>query len=504
MSELAEVQEDFVAVGQELQENHVDAKEAYERGKVDINFFAALMLPSVMVSPLPAFYVAIFRMLVNRTPEQIGRILRFALGLPRGHAKTTFIKILISWFIAYDKINFVAIICATEPLAQELLTDVSNMLSSDNAERIYGRWENQLFTDTKGLKKCLYHGRVIILRAAGAESAIRGINVDNKRPDLIFCDDAQTKECDESPTESAKFRKWLVAMFKIIAPRGDRLIIYVGNMYSDHCILYQLKNNSKWISLITGAILEDGQPLWPELHSLEELYDSYLHDVELGEGDVWFAEVMNDPIAANVSLLNGPIPDCPYDFKGTDPDGVFITIDPAGFREASDDNVIVTHYVFDGKGIVKDIDAGKKDPEELIKQALYKAIEHGASLIGVEDVAYQQTLLFWFEKYVKLWGISGIHIVPLKHKNRSKESRIRVFVAEVNTRGYYIHNDARAAWLWQAYKYKIGAPKNKDDILDGSAYGIDVRAEYWHLITNTRSSVRTVEEAALVEDNTPF
>ena len=504
MSELVASSASYTEVDQELSEHHVDPSEAYERGKVDINFFAALMLPSVMVSPLPAFYVAIFQMLVNRTPEQMGRILRFALGLPRGHAKTTFIKILIAWFIAYDKIKFVAIVCATEPLAEALLADVSNMLGSANAERIYGRWTDQLSTDTKTLKQCLYHDNIIILVAKGANSALRGINVDNKRPDLIFCDDAQTKECDDSPTESAKFRKWLVAMFKIIAPRGDRLIIYVGNMYSDHCILYQLKENSRWISLITGAILANGEPLWPELHSLEELYDSYLHDVELGEADVWFAEVMNDPVAAKVSLLDGNIPDCPYSFKTEVPDGVFITIDPAGFRKHSDDNVIAVHYVFDGKGIVREIDAGNKDPEALIKDSLRLAIAHGASLIGIEDAAYQQTLLFWVQKYIKLWKISGVHIVPLKHKNRSKESRIRVFVMEVLARNYYIHQDARAVWLWEALKYKIGADNNTDNILDATAYGIDVRSEHWHLVTNTRTSSKQLVEAELVEDNTPF
>lgn len=505
MSELSTVSSGSLeAVAPEADFLHVDAADAYERGKTDINFFASLMLPAVMLSALPAFYVAIFRMLTNRTPEQIGRILRFALGLPRGHAKTTFIKILIAWFIAYDKIKFVAIVCATEPLAQELLNDVSNMLGSENAERIYGNWQSQLFTDTKELKKCLYHGNVIVLVAKGANSSLRGINIDNKRPDLIFCDDAQTKECDDSPTESAKFRKWLVAMFKIIAPRGDRLIIYVGNMYSDKCILYQLKTNSKWISLVTGAILENGQPLWPELHSLEELLDSYLHDAELGEADVWFAEVMNDPVAANISLLTGPTPDCPYNFDISVPDGVFITIDPAGFREISDDNVITVHYVFDGKGIARQIEAGKKDPESLIMETLRLALQHGASLIAVEDTAYQQTLLFWFNKYVALWKIEGIHIVPLKSRNRSKESRIRLFVAELYARNYFIHQDAKPTWLWQAHKYKIGAPKNKDDILDAVAYGLDVRTEYWHLVTNLLNRIKSAQEQVLVLDNTPF
>lgn len=503
MSELLE-HNSFEDINQETLTLSVDPAEAYARGKVDINFFASLLLPSVMVSPLPAFYVAIFKMLVNRTPEQMGRILRFALGLPRGHAKTTFIKILIAWLVAYDRVKFIVIICATQPLAIELLADVSNMLASPNAEVVYGRWQDQLYTDTKDLKKCFYHGNHVIFKAIGAEGAIRGINVDNKRPDLIFCDDAQTKECDDSPTESAKFRKWLVAMFKIIAPRGDRLIIYVGNMYSENCILFQLKQNRKWISFVTGAILANGEPLWPELHSLDELLDSYIHDADIGEADVWFAEVMNDPISRTTSLLDGPIPDCPILFETEIPDGVYITIDPAGFRKHSDDNVIVVHYVYDGKGYIRVIEAGNKDPETLITDALKLALEHGASLIGIEDVAYQQTLLFWANKYIDMWGLDGIHVVPLKHKNKSKESRIRLFVAEVKTANYYIHPEAKAAWLWQALKYKIGKEDNEDDILDAGAYGLQVRSDYWHLVTNLKSSGMFLLTTGVVEDNTPF
>lgn len=504
MSELSAAPEELEVGPVAIHELNVDPAEAYERGKVDINFFAALMLPTVVVSPLPAFYVAIFQMLTNRTVEQMGRILRFALGLPRGHAKTTFIKILIAWMIAYDKIKFAVIICANMPLAEELLSDVSDMLGSENAELIYGKWTQQLTTDNKEMKKCLYHGNDIILVAKGADSAIRGINVKHRRPDLIFCDDAQTKECDDSPTESLKFRKRLVATFKIISPKGDRLIIYVGNMYSDTCMLYQFKNSPKWISFITGAILENGEPLWPELHSLEELLDSYLHDVDLGEAEVWFAEVMNDPISKSVSLIDGHIPECPYDFEVEVPDGVFITVDPAGFRKASDDNVIVVHYVFDGKGTVRELDAGIKDPEELIQATLKLAIAHGASLIGIEDTAYQQTLLFWMEKYLKAWKITGIEVVPLKHKNRSKESRIRMFVAEVIASNYFIHAEARAAWLWQALKYKIGKADNSDDTLDATAYGLDVRAEYWHLVTNLRKKGMFLLSSGVVLDNTPF
>lgn len=505
MSELSNVAQEMDLKPIDVAELDVDPLEAFERGKVDINFFASLMLPSVMLSPLPAFYVAIFKMLVNRTPAQMGRILRFALGLPRGHAKTTFVKIIAAWLIVYDKCSFVAVLCATQPLAEQLIADISDMLGSPNAEAVYGRWTDNLGSDSASIKKGTYHNRSVIIAARGAGASIRGINVKHKRPDFILCDDAQTKECDDSPTESIRFRKWLVAMFKIIAPRGDRLIIYVGNMYSDTCMLYQLKSNSKWISLITGAILSNGEPLWPDLHSLEELFDSYIHDLELGEADVWFAEVMNDPVSSATSLLNGPIPVCPWSFEREVPDGVYATIDPAGFRKHSDDNVIAIHYVFEGKGVVRELDAGIMDPEQLIMQSLRMALAHGASVIGIEDAAYQQTLLFWVNKYITLWKLKGIDVVPLKHKNRSKESRIRLFVAEVIAGNYYIHPEALAAWTWEGMAYKIGKTDNKDNILDATAYGLDMRNEFWHLIKNRHTDSAYSEEIPqVIEDNTPF
>lgn len=486
----------------ETSDVNINPLEAYERGKTDINFFACLLIPQVMVSAFPDFYIGLFHILTAREGISIGRILRFALGLPRGHAKTTFIKVIITWLIAYDKISFGVVICANQDLANELLSDVSDMLSSSNAELVYGAWSSQLTTDSKELKKAVYHGRNVILAAKGAGTAIRGINVKHRRPDLIFCDDAQTKENDDSPTDSIKFRKWLIATFKIVAPAGDRLIIYVGNMYSENCILFQLKNNPSWVSLITGAIKEDGVPLWAELHSLEELMESYFHDEAMGEAEVWFAEVMNDPVNKATSLINGVIEE--FDGSEVVPDGVFLTVDPAGFRDGADDNVIVVHYVHDGKGMVAEIDAGNKDPEQLILQTLRLALHHGASLIGIEDAAYQQTLLFWVTKYITELSITGITVVPLKNAGRSKESRIRLFVAELLAGNYKLFAAIRAVYVWQAMKYKLGKKKNKDDILDAVAYGLDVRTTYWQYVTNLRNTGKFAQDARVVSGNTPF
>lgn len=487
-------------------EVNVDIQQAWDRGRVDINFFAGLCMPDVCTFALPAFYVLIWRLLANRPVEQMGKILRFALGLPRGHAKTTFIKILIAWLIVYDKVSFILIICATEPLAENLLADISDILGSSNMEAVYGNWNACLAKDAVDLKKAVYHNRPIVLAAKGAGSSLRGINIKNRRPDLIFCDDMQTRENDESLADRAKLLRWFTStLLKCIAPKGDRLVIYIGNMYSDECILKKLQDNTKWMSLVTGAILETGEPLWPELHSLEDLMDSFEHDEELGEADLWFAEVMNDPKSTGTSLLLEVLPQYPYE-DDIEPDGCFITIDPAGFKHVSDDNVISVHYVFDGKGIVRERKVGAEitDPESLVLQALNLALVHGATLIGVEDVGYQATLQFWFNKYITELEITGITVVALNPHGRSKEQRIRLFIQELYAGNYYLHHSTRPAFVFQATKYKIGAKKNKDDILDADAYGLDVRNEYWHLVGNLKTQQKKAVLARVVSGNTPF
>lgn len=275
--------------------------------------------------------------------------------------------------------------------------------------------------------------------------------------------------------------------------------------YSDECILQQFRRNPHWVSMVTGAILEDGSPLWPELVSLEELKESYEHDEAMGLSHIWFAEIMNDPQSVFHSLLPKPIPESDVEEIVVD-DGAFITIDPAGFRTTSDDNVIVLHKKFNNKGYVAKIEYGVQNPAELIQATLTMALQHGVSLIGIEAVAYQQTLAYWVSFFMKQLGITHIKVVELAPHGRSKEGRIRNFVSELYKETYYIHDkDARRAFTWQGSLYKFGKKNNRDDILDAVAYGLDVRTNHWNLVYSLANDSNLINNnICSVEHNSCF
>lgn len=454
--------------------------EARQRCRDDFNFFSGFSIPDIHEYDYPEFYLEIWLFLISSiydVKHTLHSVFRFALGLPRGHAKTTYSKLLIAYGVLFGLFDFVLIVGSSEERAQDILDDINGILSGDNVKKVFGDWNSPraVERDTREVKIRNFMGREIILVAVGAGTSLRGINIRNRRPDFILLDDVQTKENDESPTERERLLRWILStLLKARSPKHC-FIFYIGNMYSEQCILRQLQNNNHWTSLITGAILADGTALWGDLHPLDNLLDEYEHDAGLGKADIWFAEIMNDPQSVVQSLFpEGVIPDCPFaEDAELEKQASFITIDPAGFRDDSDDNVVVAHSIVADAPIIEEIRAGKWDPETTILEAIDCAIDNRCTCIGVESVAYQQTLKFWMEMYLNMYGLSNhIKVVEMKPGIASKDGRIRAWVQNVLGSNYYVRSStARALILYQGIRYRRGVKDNQDDILDGCAYG---------------------------------
>lgn len=492
-------------------------EEAFHRGFQDFHMFSYIMLADVMIYKLPPLYISIWLMLVKaHSAEERAKILRFALALPRGFAKTTFIKLLVCWFIVYDKATFILVVCATEPLAHNFVADVNDMLGDPDVEKIYGFWTTNLAINSKEMKKCSYRRRVVIIAAIGSGTSMRGLNLKHQRPDFVICDDMQTKENSDSDTESLRLLEWFTGtLLKAVSP-FFAMVVYIGNMYVKNCILFKLKENPYWISLVTGCILADGKSLWEELHPVKALYEEYKHDESLGLAHIWFAEKMNDPILDKVSLLpDGKVPISPYTLEELIPEAGFAIIDPAGFKDASDDNVIVFFLVQNGIPFAVHLEAGNFNPLEVIQKTIETCILLGIRVIFVEGGAYQSTLKFWFDVELGRANLTEHFVIQeILPGNRAKEGRIRVSIQQllgiskdnrrIDPTWYIADIEMRQRYVFQAMSYKIGKKDNKDDILDAPAYLETIRNEFWGLVYSIPLNAPTTVSATVVADNTPF
>lgn len=460
-----------------------------QRAKEDMNFLAALCLPSVVAFPFPDVFLGMWLLAVgalNKTRD----FSKFAFGLPRGHGKTTILKILIIYAILFTTRRFILVVGANEDRAENIITDVAAILDSPNILAVFGNWRASIQKDTAGLKHFTFRGRSIILAGLGSGSSLRGMNIDNMRPDFVICDDMQTQKEAESVSSSQKLIKWLVGtLMKAKNPRNCTFL-YVGNMYRDvkiggahseiyTCILRNLQRNPSWISWIVGAILADGKALWEEVQPYDQLIAELQSDSAMGCADVFFAEVQNDPTCGGGTHFDiSKLPEWNLNQELELPIGKFLLIDPSLGKSTSDKQIVGEFWVFDQIPRLWKLHIRQTTAPKLVEWCLDYAVVEGIPLIVAESVAYQGTLLQWFDHFVQIRRLEGIHLRPVSPGGRSKASRIVNMFKALMGGTTQVHPTTLAQVLSQISTYDPLKTQNSDDILDVVAYAQDVMLQY--------------------------
>jgi hypothetical protein len=407
-----------------LQAIPVNVEDARDKASKDMNILAMFCLYDVMKFPFPPMFIAMWALCLEALFKERD-FTKIALGIPRGFAKTTFVKLLGVFIILFTRKHFILVVSYGEDHAISVINDICKMLSSPNIKALFGDWETNKEKDQQHLKIFKFRGRTVILKAVGASGGIRGLNEEHHRPDVIICEDYQKKKESENEDVSKKLYQELIGtVLKAKSPFGC-LYLYVANMYpTPGSILKKLKLNPDWTKLIVGGILADGTSLWEDLHPIDQLIAEYLGDLQADCPEVFLSEVLNDETAGIKSGIDiTKLPKCPLDPDDL-PAGRAIVIDPAGDNAGADYNGIGQVANYDGVGCLEKVKLGKWSPLQLIKEALLMAMDSGARLICVEAVAYQASLLFWFNKVCEDNGIIGFHFMPLAIGGGSKNAKI--------------------------------------------------------------------------------
>lgn len=463
----------------EIQEIGIDTQDAITSAKTDFNFLAMLALAGEFVFMFPRWYLVLFSLLTGFTKK----IEKFAIGIPRGFAKTTFLKIICLWYILFSHKSFILVVSSNEKKACNILSDISDMLSSPNIRRLFGHWDANIEEDNSTTKVFFFRGREIILWAAGAGTSVRGINRKNKRPDVMVLDDIQDKEDAKNKELAKDLLAWMLSTLMMARSPFGCTYIFVGNMYPQNSILEKLKHDKGWTTLIAGGITTEAESLWEELKPIDELIEEYQSVTALGHPEVFLSEVMN---STDIALPSGidisQIPHMPSYYLDQEGEGSFIVIDPSSGKKHGDDCSIEHFEVMDGKSILDEVEAGTFTSRETIKIALDMAIRRNTRLICVEDVAYQATLLENFQNYCDDNGITGFYFEPVSPKGRAKNNRIKAGAVRVLAGEILLHPKIRSLVISQYIEWNPLRTNNVDDIIDPIGYEEEIRQEYAELI----------------------
>lgn len=480
-----------------------------------LNVLAALAIPHVMEFPFPPLFVYFwnrciqrleqvtdpfndpqFAYLVTQTAaaaEQI-RFPKLALGIPRGHGKTIFLKLLVLYIILFTKHKFILLICARAELAEAIVSDVVDMLSHQNIRTLFGNWDSIVEVDRQDAKRFYFGSRTVILKGVGQGTSFRGIAEKFARPDVMIFDDAQTKESASSETTARAFAAWFRGTaLKAKAPKFC-FFLYVGNIYPKlelerptatspglyGCMLRNLKNSRHWESIIVGGILADGSALWEDLQPKAQLLAEYQEDIEAGQEDVFLAEVMNDDDALTSRLFDATkVPAFPYP-QDVVAQGSFLMIDPSLGKSTSDDQIVGWFKVVDGNVILWELRTYQVSAPQLVRSVLDWALEDQIPAIAIEDYAYQASLGQWFEEIMNpngimrmdgISGLYGIHILLVSRGRQSKNAGIKSMLRECMDGDLLLHPQVRSRLYNEISCWNPLKSNQKDNQLDVASYG---------------------------------
>lgn len=455
--------------------------------RTDPEFFIDFFIHDELVNPVPQIHKEIWGLLTDEEKERI------LLAIPRGHNKTTLAKLAVVWHFLFTRHRFCVYLSNTNNIAKNAVKDILAYMQSDNFVSVFGRidvykssetdslWQFRLPMGNGQYKNC-------ILRAVGAGQQVRGLNIDNQRPDLAVVDDVEDLENTDSDILQAKLDRWMFGPFLKALAKPRRKVIWLGNMLKKTSLLARLSRNPVWNPVVFGALLEDSEgnlvPLWPDLWSVEELRADFIEHKGLGLIESWMCEMMNMPGHGENGFTDDQMkyaaPVSPGECEST-----WITIDPAfGENAHNDKTAIVVHGIPIDTGIPQVLAYyhGKCDEIQMFEEAWALTQYWGCYCWGIESVAAQKVLITLFQLLAVNKLIDGLEFVPLMAGSGDpKVARIRAYVALMASGEYFLTEGDLEATT-QFLEYNMKKKSNKDDLIDSISYGPQMMNLYMHTI----------------------
>lgn len=473
----------------------------------DLNILAQVCTPEVYKFAFPPMHLAVWHLL-TKDANNIAGLIRLALGLPRGFAKTMLLKLFVVWLILFTDRRFVIVVCNIASLAENFIADVETIMESPNIRALFGDWKLAMVQDRQEQKKFTFCGRSISLAGLGSQGSLRGLNLQFVRPDVILMDDMQSREEAESHVESEKTLTWMLGTLMKARDPSRCLFAFIGNMYPfPGSILKKLKHNPAWVSLITGAILADGESIWPELRSVEDILDELENDTSMGHPEIFFSEVMNDEEAGNragIDITKINYWDDTTTIGGLPPEAEagFILVDPSAGKKKSDNVAVGAFFIFSGVPVLWDLKLDKLNPKQQIEAALTFAMVYNITAIVVEGVAYQTTLAFWMNHFCTQRGLIGLKILEIYPGIMQKVARILAMLKSLVAERVQIalHPRVKNKVIYEIVHFNPLKQKNVDDAMDLLAYASQVIATHGNSLLRPFEHIGPAPKAAFSSD----
>lgn len=412
-----------------------------------------------------------------------------AIAAPRGHAKSTACTYTyLLAMLCFREATYVLLVSDTVSQATQFLGDLKKALSdNDQLRTLFGI--SHFDKDSEDDVICVCDdGHKFRVTAKGSEQKLRGMKWDNKRPDLIICDDLENDEIVMNPDRRSKFKRWFYgALIPCKSARGK--IRVVGTVLHEDSLLNNIMpktwdkltrsnelktwsiRNTSWLSVKYKAHNSDfSSILWESRYDKPWFEEKRADFLVQGLSDVYSQEYLNEPIDETVAYFRKS------DFREMSENDMekkihyYITADLAiSESETADYSVFLVAGMDENRILhVKDIIRDRLDGREIVDVLIALQNTYNPELVGIEEMQISKAIgPFLREEMIKT-GIF-LNLRPLGHKGKDKITRARSIQARLRAGG--VRFDKSGEWYPEFEEELCKFPRGrKDDQVDAFAY----------------------------------
>jgi len=405
--------------------------------KADMGVACKTLFPDRFWRPFGPMHKRLFDVLADPTEQRV-----VVIG-PRGFGKTSLSTIgLPANNICFNQGKYIVPVSASS---------TSAVLQSENLKRELETNEviTQLFPPLRSAKwsEAMWDTSTgIRVMPRGQGQQIRGLLYDRHRPDLIICDDLETKETARSAEQTAKIKEWFWTDLYLSVDKGldNWRIIVIGTLLGGNTLLGQLVKEPGWTVVHMELCDADGNSNWPEFmptHVIQQEMEAYR---SRGDIDLFWQEYRgiaraeeNAPFRSEFFRYYEESDNLLKQYPGLE---TVVLVDPAKTTvSTSADSAIVGVGVdvASNKVFVRDIVAGKMHPDQMYTEVFNMVQRLDANAVGLEVTSLHEYITHPFKNEMFRRGIN-VELIEL-HARGHKEDRIKALVP-MYRQGYIHHN----------------------------------------------------------------
>lgn len=450
--------------------------DAVRLGAESLKAYGRTFFPKTYRQDSPLFHDTIGKSLYG--PER-----HVGVEVFRGGAKTTLLRVFTSQRIAYAVSRTIMYVSETQNHSIRSIRWLKRQIQYNKAwAQTFGLVPAQPWTDEVITIHNTIEDVFITILAVGITGQIRGVNIEDYRPDLIIVDDPNNEENTKTPEQRNKISGlFFGALERSLAPVIDspnaKMVLLQTPLHNDD-LINQCKKDATWKVVTFSCFDDNGNSRWESRFPLETLKADKQAYIARNQLSIWMREMECRVIATSRNSFDPKW----IGYWDVLPAGMItvIAIDPASSDSPeADDQAIVVLGKIPGKRRIWLLDYTMHKgemPDEAAAYVLKSMLLYQPRGIACESISYQRVLAWYLTEAMKKER-RYCTVYPVQDKRNKADRIIQSFTATgLAPYGDFLIKKTHIEFVTQFTEYGPDVEMH-DDLLDACAMGIRLFSE---------------------------